>query len=86
MGMGERYDVVVTAADGVFALIAMAEGKNAVVRALLTTGAGTAPDPAFRPGELTKRIGTVDMFTATPDSTSDPSNQTPPCRSTWTAT
>ncbi len=67
MGMGERYDVIVTAADGVFPLVAMAEGKNALARALLTTGAGTAPDPAFQPSELTKRIGTVDMFTATPD-------------------
>jgi FtsP/CotA-like multicopper oxidase with cupredoxin domain len=67
MGMGERYDVMVTAADGVFPLVAMAEGKNALARALLSTGAGNAPDPAFRPTELTKRIGTVDMFTATPD-------------------
>jgi FtsP/CotA-like multicopper oxidase with cupredoxin domain len=67
MGIGERYDVVVTAADGVFPLVAMAEGKNALARALLSTGAGTAPDPAFQPPELTKRIGTVDMFTATPE-------------------
>jgi multicopper oxidase len=67
MGMGERYDVVVTAADGVFPLVAMAEGKNALARALLSTGAGTAPDSAFQPSELTKRVGTVDMFTATPE-------------------
>jgi multicopper oxidase len=65
MAMGERYDVIVTAADGVFPLVAMAEGKNAVARALLCTGAGSAPDPGFQPPELTKRIGTVDMFTAT---------------------
>ena len=44
IGMAERYDVVVTAADGVFPLVAAAEGKNAVARALLTTGAGSAPD------------------------------------------
>ena len=67
IGIAERYDVMVTAADGVFPLVALAEGKNAVARALLSTGAGTAPDPAFRPSELNKRIGTVDMFTATPD-------------------
>jgi len=65
IGMAERYDVIVTAADGVFPLVAAAEGKNAVARALLTTGAGSAPDPQFRPSELTRRVGTVDTFTAT---------------------
>ena len=67
IGMGERYDVVVTAADGVFPLVAVADGKNALARALLSTGAGTAPDPGFQPPELNRRVGTVDMFTATPD-------------------
>jgi multicopper oxidase len=67
MGMGERYDVIVTAGDGVFPLVASAEGKNAVARALLSTGAGTPPDPSFQPPELTKRVGTVDIFTATPE-------------------
>ena len=66
LGMGERYDVLVTAADGVFPLVASAEGKNAVARALLSTGAGRAPDAAFRPAELTRRVGTVDTFTAAP--------------------
>ncbi|BBX94952.1 multicopper oxidase family protein [Mycobacterium lacus] len=65
IGMAERYDVIVTAADGVFPLVAVAEGKNALARALLSTGAGAAPDPQFRPTELTKRVGTVEMFTAT---------------------
>jgi len=64
IGMAERYDVVVTAADGVFPLVAAAEGKNALARALLTTGAGSAPDPQFRPAELTERVGTVDTFVA----------------------
>lgn len=64
VGMAERYDVVVTAADGVFPLVASAEGKDAVARALLVTGKGSAPDPQFRPSELTRRVGTVDMFTA----------------------
>ena len=44
LGMGERYDVIVTAGDGVFPLVALAEGKNAVARALLSTGAGNPPD------------------------------------------
>jgi multicopper oxidase len=65
IGMAERYDVIVTAADGVFPLVASAEGKNAVARALLVTGSGSQPDPQFRPAELTKRVGTLEMFTAT---------------------
>ncbi len=65
IGMAERYDVIVTAADGVFPLVAAAEGKNAVARALLVTGSGSQPDPQFRPAELTKRVGSIEMFTAT---------------------
>jgi FtsP/CotA-like multicopper oxidase with cupredoxin domain len=64
IGMAERYDVVVTANDGVFPLVASAEGKNAVARALLVTGSGSAPDAGFRPSELGKKVGTIDMFTA----------------------
>lgn len=69
LGMGERYDVVVTAGDGVFPLVALAEGKNGLARALLSTGSGSAPEPGFRPAELDGRVGTVDMFTATPEAT-----------------
>jgi FtsP/CotA-like multicopper oxidase with cupredoxin domain len=65
LGMGERYDVVVTAGSGVFPLVAVAEGKDGAARALLSTGAGTAPDPGFRPAELNRKIGTVADFTAT---------------------
>ncbi|OBK18857.1 multicopper oxidase family protein [Mycobacterium asiaticum] len=64
IGMAERYDVLITAADGVFPLVAAAEGKDALARALLVTGAGSPPDPQFRPGELNKRVGVIDMFTA----------------------
>lgn len=67
LGMGERYDVVVTAGDGVFPMVALAEGKNALARALLATAAGSPPDAAFRPSELTGRIGTVETFVATPE-------------------
>jgi FtsP/CotA-like multicopper oxidase with cupredoxin domain len=65
IGMAERYDVIVTAADGVFPLVALAEGKGALARALLSTGKGSPPDPQFQPTELTKRVGTIDTFTAT---------------------
>jgi len=66
LGMAERYDVTVTAGEGVFPLVALAEGKNALARALLSTGTGTAPDAGFQPAELNRRVGTVDMFRATP--------------------
>jgi multicopper oxidase len=65
IGMAERYDVIVTAADGIFPLVALAEGKNALARALLSTGSGSQPDADFQPTELTKSVGTIDMFTAT---------------------
>lgn len=67
IGMGERYDVIVTAGDGVFPLVGLAEGKNAVSRALLATGVGNAPAADFRPTELDGTVGTIDMFTATPE-------------------
>lgn len=67
IGMGERYDVIVTARDGAFALVAAAEGKNALARAVLTTAAGTAPDASYQPRELNGRVGTVEQFTATPE-------------------
>ncbi|CAM4176869.1 Copper resistance protein A precursor [Mycobacterium basiliense] len=65
IGMAERYDVIVTAGSGVFPLVASAEGKDALARAILSTGAGSTPDPQFRPAELNKRVGIVEMFTAT---------------------
>lgn len=43
IGMGERYDVIVTTGDGIFPLVASAEGKDAAAYALLRTGGGTAP-------------------------------------------
>lgn len=52
IGMGERYDVVVTAGDGVFPLVAAAEGKEAAALAVLRAGKGAAPGPRVRPREL----------------------------------
>jgi multicopper oxidase len=66
LGMGERYDVIVTAGDGVFPLVAVAEGKNGLARASLRTGSGTAPAADFLPAELGRRVGTVDGLTAAP--------------------
>ncbi|MBD0693838.1 multicopper oxidase family protein [Streptomyces sp. CBMA123] len=59
LGMGERYDVLVTAQDGVFPLTALAEGKNAGALAVLRTGGGAAPDASTRPAELDGRLLTA---------------------------
>ncbi|MFI5766328.1 multicopper oxidase family protein [Streptomyces sp. NPDC051563] len=66
LGMGERYDVLVTAGDGVFPLTALAEGKGDAASALavLRTGAGTAPTAATRPAELSGAPLTADALKA----------------------
>ncbi|MFF0742654.1 multicopper oxidase family protein [Streptomyces sp. NPDC004111] len=64
LGMGERYDVLVTAKDGVFPLTAVAEGKKAAALALLRTGGGAAPAASVRPKELTGKLLTADRLTA----------------------
>jgi FtsP/CotA-like multicopper oxidase with cupredoxin domain len=64
LGMGERCDVIATAGDGVFPLVALAEGKNAHARALLRTGGGSEPAPGFLPPQLHGRVATVDTLTA----------------------
>jgi multicopper oxidase len=58
IGMGERYDVLVTLADGLFPLVALAEGKNATALALIRTGTGSAPKPDVRARELDGRVAT----------------------------
>ncbi|MEU7839232.1 multicopper oxidase family protein [Nonomuraea sp. NPDC049129] len=53
IGMGERYDVLVTLKDGVFPLVALAEGKDALTRGLIRTSTqASAPNPTLRPKEL----------------------------------
>ena len=44
VGMGERYDAIVTLGDGVFPLVAAPFGKQGHALAVVRTGAGTAPD------------------------------------------
>lgn len=56
IAMGERYDVLVELGDGVFPLMALAEGKNATAFALIRTGAGQPPPASARPAELDRRI------------------------------
>jgi multicopper oxidase len=66
IGMGERYDAVVTLADGVFPLVALAEGKNATAMGLIRTGGGSAPVSGVRPAELDGRIAAYQQLRADP--------------------
>ncbi|MEU5089947.1 multicopper oxidase family protein [Streptomyces sp. NPDC021356] len=59
IGMAERYDVVVTVKDGMFPLLALAEGKGSKARALavLRTDKGKGlPAASVHPDELDGRI------------------------------
>ena len=57
IGMGERYDVVITAGAGVFPIAVAREGKaDPPARALLRTGPGAAPAVGTRPAELDGRL------------------------------
>ncbi|GCD38190.1 putative oxidase [Streptomyces chrestomyceticus JCM 4735] len=64
LGMGERYDVVVTVKDGVFPMTALAEGKKRTALAVLRTGGGAAPEESVRPKELDGRLLTADRLKA----------------------
>lgn len=67
IGMGERYDVLVTLGDGVFPLVAVAEGKNTGGLALVRTGSGNVPSPTGRPKELSGVIMTASQLRAADD-------------------
>ncbi|MER5181422.1 multicopper oxidase family protein [Streptomyces sp. NPDC002896] len=56
IGMAERYDVCITAKDGVFPLVALAEGKKDAALAILRTGGGTAPKYGVYPSELDGKL------------------------------
>ena len=65
IGMGERYDVVVTVGDGAFPFVAQAEGKQgrafAIVRSSTTA---TAPDSTVNVAELDQRVLTSEVLRA----------------------
>ncbi|WP_016906810.1 multicopper oxidase family protein [Streptomyces xiaopingdaonensis] len=64
LGMGERYDVLVTAGDGAFPLTALAEGKGRSALGVLRTGGGARPSAKARPAELAKRPVTAEGLRA----------------------
>lgn len=58
IGMGERYDVVVTLGDGVFPLVAKPIGKDGAALAVVRTGSGPIPTPR-RAAEIQELTGPV---------------------------
>jgi FtsP/CotA-like multicopper oxidase with cupredoxin domain len=65
IGMGERYDVLVTLGDGAFPLIAAAEGKGETALAVVRTGSGETPRATTIP-ELTGSVLTASALAADP--------------------
>jgi FtsP/CotA-like multicopper oxidase with cupredoxin domain len=66
LGMGERYDAVITLGDGAFPLVALAEGKRGHALGVVRTGAGAPPTTAARPGELDGRLLALGELRADP--------------------
>ena len=68
IGMGERYDAIITLDDGVFPFVAEPVGKTGLARALVRTGAGNVPALTWRPTELDRYPLTADMLRSGPGS------------------
>jgi FtsP/CotA-like multicopper oxidase with cupredoxin domain len=62
IGMGERYDVLVTLKSGAFPLVALAEGKDAVARAVIRTSKAASAPGDQRPVELDGRLAGYDRL------------------------
>lgn len=58
IGMGERYDAVVTLKDGAFPLVAKPVGKDGIALGAIRTGVGDLPSPA-QAGNLPELTGQV---------------------------
>lgn len=67
LGMGERYDVIVTAASGAFPIVAAPEGKDdpAGEAVLRTSKTAAAPTTGSRPNELKGKQITYEDLSAT---------------------
>lgn len=65
VGMGERYDLTVTAGEGVFDLVAKPEGKAGHARAVLRTAQGSTRPASALPRELDGRVLQVEDLRAT---------------------
>ncbi|MFM9878661.1 MAG: multicopper oxidase family protein [Rhodoglobus sp.] len=64
IGMGERYDALVTLGDGAFPLVAAAEGKVESALAVVRTGSGETPRALSTMPELNGSVLTASALTA----------------------
>lgn len=70
LGMGERYDALITAPrTGAMPVVAVAEGQAGQALAVLRVGPGPAPAADVQPAELTGQLLTLEELRATPDVT-----------------
>ena len=68
IGMGERYDVLVTVPEsGAFPLVAAVEGGDARAQFVLQAGGGALPAADVRPAQLDGRLLTYEDLRATPE-------------------
>ena len=68
IGMGERYDLLITAGDGAFPVVAVPEGKDdPSALAILRTSLAEAPGPGALPVELTRELLDYTALGAAPD-------------------
>lgn len=75
IGMGERYDAIVTLKDGVFPFVGEPLGKLGIARALVRTGGGAVPAASFKPSELAGApltVGSLSAGAGTPLPTREP--------------
>lgn len=84
IGMGERYDAIVTLADGAFPLVAAPFGKKRHAMAVVRTGQGSAPTRDTMPAELTGQVLTGSRLQPTDDSRLD--SKTPDATATLNLT
>lgn len=56
IGMGERFDMVVTLRDGTFPLVASAEGKSGHAMAVVRSAGGRVPATGVKPAELRGQV------------------------------
>jgi len=66
IGMGERYDALVTLGDGAFPFVAAAEGKGETALAIVRTGSGDPPRASATVAELTGQVLTAGALKADP--------------------
>lgn len=64
IGMGERYDALVTLRDGAFPFVAAAEGKGEMAQAIVRTGSGDTPRASATLPELSGSVLTASGLAA----------------------